>query len=68
MPQAITYMWTLKYDTNELISETETDSQTQRAGLWLPSGPGKDGLEIQDSQTIVAQLVKNPPVMQETWV
>ena len=25
---AITYMWTLKYDTNELICETETDSQT----------------------------------------
>ena len=24
----ITYMWNLKYDTNELIHETETDSQT----------------------------------------
>ena len=24
----ITYVWTLKYDTNELIYETETDSQT----------------------------------------
>ena len=24
----ITYMWTLKYDTNERICETETDSQT----------------------------------------
>ena len=24
----ITYMWNLKYDTNELIYETETDSQT----------------------------------------
>ena len=24
----ITYMWNLKYDTNELICETETDSQT----------------------------------------
>ena len=23
----ITYMWNLKYDTNELIYETETDSQ-----------------------------------------
>ena len=23
-----TYMWNLKYDTNELIYETETDSQT----------------------------------------
>ena len=25
---AITYMWNLKYDTNERIYETETDSQT----------------------------------------
>ena len=24
----ITYMWNLKYDTNEFIYETETDSQT----------------------------------------
>ena len=24
----ITYMWNLKYDTNELISKTERDSQT----------------------------------------
>ena len=27
-PYDITYMWSLKYDTNELIHETETDSQT----------------------------------------
>ena len=32
----ITYMWTLKNDTNELIYET--DSQTQRMNLWLPAG------------------------------
>ena len=31
-------MWNLKYDTNELIYETEIDSQTQRTDLWLPSG------------------------------
>ena len=49
-------------------THSQTDSQTQRAGLWLPSGPRKGGLEVQDSQTIVAQLVKNPPAMQETWV
>ena len=30
----ITYMWNLKYNTNE----TETDSQTQRTDLWLPWG------------------------------
>ena len=29
-------MWTLKYDTNELIYETETDSWAQRIDLYLP--------------------------------
>ena len=29
MPYDITYMWNLKYGTNELIHEPETDSQTQ---------------------------------------
>ena len=28
IPYDITYMWNLKYDTNDLIYETETDSQT----------------------------------------
>ena len=28
IPYDITYMWKWKYDTNELIYETETDSQT----------------------------------------
>ena len=28
IPHDITNMWNLKYDTNELIYETETDSQT----------------------------------------
>ena len=31
-------MWTLKYDTNELIYVTETDSE--RTDLWVPSGEG----------------------------
>ena len=31
-------MWNLKYDTNEAIYKTETDSQTQRTDLWLPRG------------------------------
>ena len=33
-------MWNLKYDTNELIYETETDTQTYRIDLWLPRGVG----------------------------
>ena len=36
IPYGITYMWNLKYDTNEHIYKTETDSQTQRTDLWLP--------------------------------
>ena len=28
IPYDLTYMWNLKYDTNELIYETERDSQT----------------------------------------
>jgi len=31
-----TYMWNLKYITNELIYRTETD--LQRINLWLPKG------------------------------
>ena len=37
----ITYMWNLKYDTNnanELIYKTETDSQAWKTNLWLPKG------------------------------
>ena len=41
----ITYMWNLKYDTNEFIYETETDSQTSRTDLWLPRGWGGGGME-----------------------
>ena len=40
MPYDIIYMWNLKYDTNEPIYETETDSRTWRTDLWLPMGKG----------------------------
>ena len=40
IPYDISYMWNLKYDTNELIYETETDSQTLKTNLWLPKGKG----------------------------
>ena len=39
-------MWNLKYDTNELIYETERDSQAQRTELWLPGVGERDGLEV----------------------
>ena len=38
IPDHITYMWNLKYDTNEPIYATETDSQTWGTDLWLPGG------------------------------
>ena len=31
-------MWNLRQDPNELLYKMETDSQTQRADLWLPRG------------------------------
>ena len=38
IPYDIIYMWNLKYNTNELIYETETDSQTQKTDVWLLKG------------------------------
>ena len=38
IPYDIIYMWNVKRDANELICETETDSQTQRTDWWLPGG------------------------------
>ena len=41
-------MWNLKYDTNEHIYETETDSQIRRTDLWLPrrGGVGEERIGI----------------------
>ena len=36
IPSDATYMWTLKYNANELTSEIGTDSQPQRTDLWFP--------------------------------
>ena len=36
IPYDATYIQDLKYDANELIYKTETDSQTQKTNLWLP--------------------------------
>ena len=41
-------MWNLKYDTNELTYETDTDSQTQKTNLWLSGGGGREELEAWD--------------------
>ena len=35
MSYNVTYMWNIKYDTNKLTCEKETDSQTeQTSGCW----------------------------------
>ena len=39
--------WNLKYDTNEFIYETETDSQTQRTELWLQRRRGMEERQIE---------------------
>ena len=38
IPYDITYIWNLKYDINELIYETETDSQTSKTNLRYQRG------------------------------
>ena len=41
IPYNIIYMWNLKFDTNELIYETETESWDHRGtDGWLPRGRG----------------------------
>ena len=35
----------VKYDTNELIYETEIDSQTHRTASWLPRRTGEGGIQ-----------------------
>ena len=62
MPYDITYMWNLKYDTNEPIYETETESGTQRIDWWLPRGWGWEGVGLgvwdQQMQTAIYRMVK----------
>ena len=45
IPYDSTYMWNLKYDTNEHIYETERDSPTERTDLWLPRGRSGGGVK-----------------------
>ena len=39
----ITSRWNLKYDTNDLICERKTDSQTLKKNLGLPKGKEWEG-------------------------
>ena len=42
IPYDITYMWNLKYGTNELIYKTETDSLTWRTNRLVAKGKGAE--------------------------
>ena len=37
-----------KCDTDELVYETETDTQTQKINLWLPTGEGSRHTDIEN--------------------
>ena len=60
IPYDITCMWNLKYDTNELISGTETDSQIWKTDKWLLRSGRKDGSGVcdQQMQTIIYRTDK----------
>ena len=38
MPYDTNAIWNLKYNTNQHIYETKTDTQIERTDLWLPRG------------------------------
>ena len=67
IPYDISYMWNPKYDTDELISKTETDTQTQTTDLRLLRGrserdePGVWDLQMQ-SITYRMDKQKGPTV------
>ena len=60
MSHDITYMWNLKYDINELIYETETDSQTENRLVVAKGdeGQGRDGVWGQQMQTVMYRMDK----------
>ena len=43
MSYDISYIRNPKYDTDELIYKIETDSQTGKKNLWLPTGKEEEG-------------------------
>ena len=56
-----TYVRNIKYNMNDLIYKAETDSQTQKANLWLPKGKaGRDKLGVSDQriQTTIYKIDK----------
>lgn len=56
----------LKHDTNELISQTEIDSQTQKRNLWLSKEKEGDKLGIWDQQVHTAVYKINKDLVYST--
>ena len=69
--QDITYMWYLKYDTNEPIYRTEIDSQTQRTDWCLPRGRGlgRGGVSgsVSRCKLLYIQWIRNKALLHSTW-
>ena len=63
-------MWNLKYGTDEPIYKTETDSQTRRTDLWLPSGSGREWDELgvwdKEMQTITLEWISSEILLYST--
>ena len=65
----MTYMWNLKYNTNEHIYKTQTDSQTKRTtALWLQEGgeQRRDGWGVWDQQMQTVGWVNNKVLLHST--
>ena len=62
IPCDITYMGNLKYDTNELICETETYSHTQRTYMECQRGEGGKNWELGLADANVCRMDKRGPV------
>ena len=56
IPYDITYMYNLKYDANELIYKTETDSQTSGRLVVARERVGRDGLGVGSSRCKVLYI------------
>ena len=66
-PYDITYVWNLKYDTNESIYETETESQTQNR-LVVAKRVGGGGrmeweVEVSRYKLLYIQWIKNKALL-----
>ena len=70
IPYDITYMWNLKYGTNETIYKIETDSQKQKTDVWLPRRRGEErgGLGVWgwEMQTILLKWINNQVLLYGT--